>query len=210
MYAMNTCLGTTGQRCIEKQRPLRTNAGGEGDVMWGFGRKVSCQFSVCTETLSHSWENTRNDTACNTWTLVTAYFPDRCPAQGFIVLFFLAEVDCQSKLFFSSLAAFPSATKGRRCVKCNLKKTCLLQTSLKQNNGEWDGSFLLSHSVFLCVTQRLMVLIFCLHTMHVELVWILSKRANLPGYKDKGKSQNNVKIFQRNSHYQMKHRTLMW
>lgn len=45
----------------------------------------------------------------------------------FIVLFLLAELDCQSKLFFSSVAVFHFATERGRCLKCSPKKTCLLQ-----------------------------------------------------------------------------------
>lgn len=40
----------------------------------------------------------------------------------FIVLFLLAELDCQSKLFFSSVAVFHFATEGGRCVKYSTKR----------------------------------------------------------------------------------------
>lgn len=51
----------------------------------------------------------------------------------FLLLFLLAELDCQSKLFFSSVAAVHFATKGGRCFRLLLQ---VLYKRAKQG-GTW-------------------------------------------------------------------------
>lgn len=64
----------------------------------------------------------------------------------FIVLFLQPELDCQSKLFFSSAAVFRCATEGGRCLECSPKKTCLLQIRAQIWNK--TGSNVSSNSSF--------------------------------------------------------------
>lgn len=72
-----------------------------------WGQRRTAQFSSCLRSLLHV-------------------------GRLFIVLFLLAELDCQSKLFFSSVAVFPLCNRRGALSQEQSKKTCLLQIRVQK------------------------------------------------------------------------------